>query len=111
MVTESVTETEAKVEIAGMRNYELVLIIRPELPDEKLDATIENVSKFIAGKGGVIAGVDRWGKRKLAYPVKHLLEGFYVLTKFAMKPAVGKELEANLRISEDVVRYLLIELD
>ena len=92
-------------------DYELVLIISPEVDEEKFEATIDNISRFITGKGGVISDVERWGKRKLAYPIRHFVEGSYVLTKLKFKPAFGKELEANLQISEEVLRHLLIRLN
>ncbi len=91
-------------------DYEMVLVISPEVAEEEFEATIENVSRFITGKGGVISDIERWGKRKLAYPIRHFVEGSYVLARFKLKPAFGKELEANLRISEGVLRHLLIKL-
>jgi len=54
--------------------------------------------------------VERWGKRRLAYPIEHFMEGNYVLARFKLKPALSKELEANLRISEELLRHLLIKL-
>ena len=98
------------VEEEQLRDYEMVLIISPEVADEKLDTMIENVSKFITDKGGIISDVKRWGKRRLAYPIEHFVEGNYVLTQFKLKPAVSKELEANLQISEEVLRHLLVRL-
>ena len=105
-----VTTEAAKVDDYRLQDYELVLIISPEVGDEALDATIDNVSKFITGSGGTISSVERWGKRRLAYPIKHFTEGSYVLTQFKLKPALSKEFEANLRISEEVLRHLLIKL-
>ena len=102
---------EIKVEDNGFRDYELVLIINPEIADEALEATLDSVSKFVTESGGAISDVERWGTRKLAYPLKHFMEGNYVLARFKMNPASGKQLEANLRISEDVLRHLLIRLD
>ena len=99
-----------KVEDKGLRDYELVFIISPEVGDEALEATVGSVSQFITGKDGVISGEERWGKRRLAYPIKHFLEGSYVLTRFKMKPIWSKELEANLQISEEILRHLLIKL-
>ena len=99
-----------KVEDKQLRDYELVFIISPEVEDGTLDATIDNVSQFITGKGGTISDVERWGKRRLAYPIKHFLEGSYVLSRFKMKPVGSKELEANLHISEEILRHLLIKV-
>ncbi|MFC2041336.1 30S ribosomal protein S6 [Chloroflexota bacterium] len=94
-----------------LRDYELVIVISPEVDEEQLETAVNNVGQFVAGKGGVASEVERWGKRKLAYPIRHFVEGNYVLTRFKMKPEFGKELEANLRISEEVLRHLLIRLD
>jgi len=105
-----VPKKELKEEDKQQRDYELVLIVSPEVTDEALDATIDNVSQFITGKDGVISDVERWGKRKLAYPIKHFMEGSYVLSRFKLKPALSKELEANLQISEAILRHLLIKL-
>ncbi len=92
------------------RDYELVLIISPEVGDEALDTTIANVSQFITGKGGIISEVEQWGKRKLAYPIQQFLESNYVLIQFKSSPTLNRELEANLQISEEILRYLLIKL-
>jgi len=99
-----------RVEDNRLQEYELVLIISPEVGDESLEAAIDNVSKFITGSGGTISNVERWGKRRLAYPIRHFLEGNYVLTQFTLKPALSKKLEANLQISEEVLRHLLVNL-
>ena len=111
MVAKAVSKKALKVEDEQLRDYEMILIISPEVVDEKFDATIDNVSQLITEKGGIIAEVERWGKRKLAYPIKHFMEGDYVLTRFKLKPALSKELEANLQISEEVLRHLLIKIE
>ncbi len=94
-----------------LHDYELVFVISPEVAEEEFEAKIENVSRFITGKGGTISNIEKWGKRKLAYPIRRFVEGSYVLAKFKLKPEFGKELEANLRISEEILRHLLIRLD
>ena len=99
-----------QVEDKRLEDYELVFIVSPEVTDESLDSRIDGISQFIAGKDGVISEVERWGKKKLAYPIKHFLEGNYVLTRFKISPARCKELEANLKISEEILRHLLIKL-
>ena len=93
-----------------LRDYELVVIISPEVADDALDGVIDDISRFVSGKGGTVANVERWGKKKLAYPIKHFLEGNYVLAQLKLKPTLGKELEANLRISENVLRHLLVKV-
>ena len=92
------------------QEYELIYILNPEMSEEALETMTNGITQFITGKEGVIDAVDKWGKKKLAYSIKHFLEGNYILTKFKMNPARCKELEANLRISEDVIRHLLIKV-
>ena len=97
-----------QVEDKRSQDYELVFIVSPEVSDESLESKIDSISQFISGRDGVISEVERWGKRKLAYPVEHFLEGNYVLARFQMKLARCKELGANLKISEEILRHLLI---
>jgi small subunit ribosomal protein S6 len=92
-------------------DYELVFIVHPEVPDDGLDPVINNIIQFITGKGGTIVENNRWGRKKLSYPIKHLMEGNYVLIKFKLDPSANKELETNLKISEKIIRYLLIKID
>ena len=110
MVPRRIVKKVLKAEDEQLRVYELVVIISPEVVEEKLDATIDGVSQFITDNGGTIDDVERWGKKRLAYPIEHFMEGSYVLTRFSLKPALSKELEANLQISEEVLRHLLVKL-
>ena len=105
-----VKEVAAAAVEEALRDYELVLIISPEVSEEGFEATLNNVSQLISGNGGAVSHVEQWGKRKLAYPIEHFMEGSYVLTRFKMRPALSKELEAKLKISEEVLRHLLIRL-
>jgi small subunit ribosomal protein S6 len=99
-----------KSEDTRLKDYELVCIINPDITEEALEERLNGISQYITGRDGVISSVDKWGKKKLAYPLKHFLEGNYVLTKFRISPARCKELEANLKISEEVLRHLLIKV-
>ena len=110
MVSRKASKKALKVEDEELRNYELVLIITPEVVGEVLDTTIDKVSQFITKKGGIISDVELWGKRRLAYPIEHFMEGSYVLTRFKLKPTLTKEFEANLQISEEILRHLLIKI-
>jgi small subunit ribosomal protein S6 len=91
-----------------IHDYELVYILSPDLADDALESRVNTISQFITTREGVIADVQKWGKKKLGYPIKHFIEGNYVLAKFKMSPSKAKELEANLRITEDVIRHLLV---
>lgn len=93
------------------RAYELMLVISPEVTAEKLDLVLDNLRQLITGSGGVVSGVEQWGSRKLAYPVKGFVEGNYVLFQIQLKPAQSREIEAKLHISEDVIRHLLMKQD
>ncbi len=105
MVSENITTT------AKLNNYELIVILKPDLASEKSDAFIENLKKFVSGKGGTISDVQKWGKRRLAYPIKHSGEGVYFLIKMQAKASQNRELETNLKISEDVLRHLLVKVE
>ena len=94
-----------------MRDYELVLVISPEIPEEDVPSTIDKVSQFITGRGGEVAGVNRWGRRKLAYPIRRHLEGNYVLTQFRLDPDQVAGLEASLGLAEEVIRHLVVRTD
>ncbi|MCL2678837.1 MAG: 30S ribosomal protein S6 [Dehalococcoidia bacterium] len=97
--------------IGSQRNYELMLVIKPDGTDEKLSATIGAVSQFIAELGGVMADTKMLGKRKLAYPINRCTEGHYVLLQFKSRSTASQELENRLNISEEVIRYLLKNID
>ncbi len=93
-----------------MSNYEVVFIISPEVTDEDVPNTIDKISELVSKSGGSVTEVSQWGRRKLAYPIKRFTEGNYVLAQLELKPSLTMELEANLRLSNDVLRHLLIKL-
>ena len=93
-----------------MRDYELVLVISPQVADEGVPAIVERVTQFITGRGGSVTEVNNWGRRKLAYPIKHFTEGNYVLTRVKLEAKTTAELEACLQISEDILRHLLVKV-
>ena len=93
-----------------MRNYELVMIISPSVADENISAIIDKTSQFITERGGSVAEVNQWGRKKLAYPIKRCMEGNYVLTPFKMDPNSAIDLQKNLRSSERILRCLLVKL-
>ena len=95
----------------GLRDYELVLVISPEVPEEEVPNTIERVSQFIGGRGGQMGEANRWGRRKLAYPIRQHAEGNYVVTQFKLDPSYVAELEASLNLAEDVLRHLVVRLE
>lgn len=100
----------ATITDSQLSNYELVIIMRPDAGEDALNARLDNLTRIITTGGGAVTAVNRWGKKKLAYPIKRVLEGNYVFAQVKIKPATSKELEANLRISEDIIRYLLVKV-
>ena len=93
-----------------MRDYELVVILSPELAEEDIPAAIDRLSQLIVDRGGEVKDVDRWGRRKLAYPIKKHLEGNYLVTQVRLDPNRTSDVEAGLRISEEVLRHLLVRV-
>jgi len=91
-----------------VNEYELVSIVHPRLNADETAAAIANIEAQIATNGGEMLSTDVWGRRRLAYPIKHLLEGTYVLMTFRLPPEGAPVLEAWLRISEQVIRHLLV---
>lgn len=91
-----------------MRDYELVMIVSPEAADA--EAAVARYQQFILERGGEVQQVDRWGRRKLAYPIHRHMEGEYIVTQFRLDPSRVRELEDSLRLSEDILRHLVVRL-
>jgi small subunit ribosomal protein S6 len=91
-----------------LRDYEILYIVRPELDEEQLQAAMATVNQLIESLGGAVQKTDVWGRRRLAYEVRHLREGQYVLTDFQFEPARVPEMESTLKISDTVFRHLVV---
>lgn len=91
-----------------MRDYELVMVISPDTAD--VETQVNRYQQFILDRGGEVRQVDRWGRRKLAYPIHRHMEGEYVVAQFRLDPDRIRELENSLRLSEDVIRHLVVKL-
>jgi small subunit ribosomal protein S6 len=85
----------------------MMLIVSPEVAEDDLDVTVDKVSQAISERGGIVSAAEKQGKRKLAYPIRHFIEGTYVLIKLRLEPTQCQQLEAGLRISEEILRHLL----
>jgi small subunit ribosomal protein S6 len=96
---------------ASLHEYELVVVLSPELQEEAVTGGIEKVHQAITSRGGQIDDVNNWGRRRLAYPIKRHLEGTYFVTHMKLDPTQVVGLENNLRISEDVIRHLVVRTD
>lgn len=93
-----------------MRKYETLFILRPELEEEKRNELIEKFKSIIESDGEV-EEVNEWGNKKLAYEINDLKEGYYVLVNFKAGSELPKELERNFKISDDVIRFIVINLE
>ncbi|WP_438497643.1 30S ribosomal protein S6 [Paenibacillus sp. IHBB 3054] len=89
-----------------MRKYEVMYIIRPDIEQEAVQAAVEKFQGIISN-GGEITKHDVQGKRRLAYEIKKFRDGVYVLVNFSAEPAVVTELERLMKISDEVIRYLI----
>ena len=94
-----------------MPRYELVTIISPAVTEEDIPNAIEKINQLISQSEGTIIGVDHWGRRKLAYPIKHYMEGDYVVTQFELKANKTDEFRASLKFCEEFLRHLLVKLE
>lgn len=94
-----------------MNKYESMVVLMPTLTEEEYNASIDKVKSVIVNDGGVVENVDEWGKRRLAYEINKINEGYYVLFNFSAKPDLPKELDRILRISDKVVRHMIIVLN
>jgi small subunit ribosomal protein S6 len=94
-----------------MRRYELMLVLRPDLPDDRTQAVLDRTTRGIAASGGQIVKVASWGRRRLAYPIDRYREGSYHILIFeAPAEAIG-ELERSLLITEEVLRHLVTRVE
>lgn len=94
-----------------MRTYELTYIAKPDLDAASLAALIERVNGFVAAEDGTVLKTDRWGLRSLSYPIRKYREGHYVFTLVALKANALARIEQRLRLTEDIIRYLLVRAD
>jgi small subunit ribosomal protein S6 len=94
-----------------MRNYEFTFIVHPDVEDEGLAGVTEKVGQFITDGGGRVTSVDHWGRRRLAYPIQKQREGYYVLMQVQLDPRSIGELERNLKLTEEVIRHLLVRVE
>lgn len=94
-----------------MRDYELMYIARPNLEASQYEALQERVTGLIARDGGELTGLEVWGKRKLAYPIKHELDGYYVVLAFRGGDKLVQELNRVLYITDEILRHKIFRLD
>ena len=94
-----------------MNKYELVLVVNAKIEDDARAAVIEKAKAYVTRFGGTVTEVEDWGKKKLAYEIQHMKEGFYYFIQFEAEATCPAELEKRVRIMENVLRYLVVRKD
>lgn len=94
-----------------MRNYELSFVIHPEVEQSDVTQAVDKVGQYVSAGGGEVTSVDVYGRRALAYPIRKQKEGTYVFLHAQLDPQAIQELERNLKLDEEILRYLLIRLE
>ena len=95
-----------------MNKYELAVVLSAKLEDEERAAAMEKVTGYITRFGGTVTDIDEWGKKRLAYEIQKMKEGFYYFIKFESENSdCSNEVEAHIRIMEPVIRYLCVRQD
>lgn len=91
-----------------MNKYELAVVLNVKLEDEERAAAIEKITNYITRFGGTVTNIDEWGKKRLAYEIQKMKEGFYYFIQFDGNSTTPNELESRIRIMEPVIRYLCV---
>jgi small subunit ribosomal protein S6 len=94
-----------------MRVYEELFIVKPDAPEEEVDAYIGQLKELITNGKGTVEKADKWGTRKLAYRVQKYNEGVYVLFQFTSSPELVKEVERRMRVTDMVIKFITVRID
>ena len=92
-----------------MNKYELAVVLNVKLEDEERAAAIEKITNYITRFGGTVTNIDEWGKKRLAYEIQKMREGFYYFIQFEADAACPAEVERHVRIMDNVLRYLVVK--
>ena len=98
-------------EVTNMNKYELALVVSAKVEDEVRDAVVEKAKSYIARYNGNVTEVEEWGKKKLAYEIQKMHEGFYYFIQFEADAQCPAEVERHVRIMDNVLRYLVVRKD
>ena len=94
-----------------MNKYELAVVVSAKIEDEERAQVIEKCKALVERFGGTITEVDEWGKKRLAYEIQKMKEGFYYFIRFDAEPTAPVEIESRVRIMDNVIRYLVVRQD
>ena len=92
-----------------MNKYELTVVVNAKIEDDVRVATVEKVKEYVARYGGTVTEVEEWGKKRLAYEVQKMREGFYYFIQFEADATCPAEVERHVRIMDNVMRYLVVK--
>lgn len=92
-----------------MSKYELALVVNAIIEDEAREAVVEKAKSYVARYGGTVTEVEEWGKKRLAYEVQKMREGFYYFIQFEADATCPAEVERHVRIMDNVMRYLIVK--
>ena len=94
-----------------MRDYELMVVLDPNLDEAALEAMNTRIQSMVTQRGGTIENVDVWGRRRLAYPIGRYRDGVYILMRMQLPPNAAAEIERALKLTESVIRHLLVRAE
>lgn len=94
-----------------MRRYETLIVLHPDLPEAQIRETIDRIKRLIEGNGGQWHEGNEWGMRDLAYDIRKLSRGYYVVVEYTAKPEVTRELERTLKIGDEFLRFISVAVD
>lgn len=93
------------------RDYELGFILHPEVSEEQSNAILERIQQIVNNHDGQVVRITQWGRRRLAYPIRHQRDGFYVFFDMILTPETVSELDRNIKVTEEVLRHIIIRRD
>ncbi|MDO8618774.1 MAG: 30S ribosomal protein S6 [Candidatus Daviesbacteria bacterium] len=91
-----------------MNSYLLTLVLKPDQDEKARKELIDSMKKKMLGEDGKVSKEDLWGVRDMSYPIKKYTKGFYAHFEFETEPQIAKDLDKNLKVEEDIIRYLLV---
>lgn len=94
-----------------MRKYEIIFVVRPDIPEEELDKLITQMEGVVTGMGGKLEKIEKMGRRRLAYRIGGHREGFYVLFSLEGNGDTVKEFERRLKVTDSVIKFLAVRVD
>jgi small subunit ribosomal protein S6 len=93
-----------------MQRYETLMVLHPDLPEAQVRETIDRARRLIEEAGGQVQAMQEWGMRELAYPIRKLNRGYYVLAEYSATVEVVRELERTMKIADEILRFISVAI-